>query len=164
MYMSDKLFKSELNPTEKLVLAYILRGHHRYKYIALETFSKELYMSQPTISKTIKQLEQRELVKWVRVEGNKYKILIVCQKAFNKYAFLGKDDVINEKKITRDNVINTLGEIEANKELIKFEKDKKSGKITPKWYDKYKEEGKELPPTDSEATQKEMEALVNSLF
>lgn len=163
MYMSDKLFNSELNPSEKLVLAYILRGHYRYKYIALETFSKALYMSQPSISKVLKNLESKELIKWVKVEANKYKIIIVCQKAFNKYAFLGNGETINEKKITRDPVINTMGEIEANKPLLTFEKVKegKKEKLKPSWYDKYKKcEQPQIPPVEDE----EIKELVKTIF
>ena len=140
MYMSDRLYSSELNPSEKLVLAYILTGHYRYKYVALEQFSKKLYMSEPSISKTLKQLEQKELIKWVRVEGHKYKIIVVCQKAFNKYGFLNKGETINENKtITRDPVIITLGEIEAQKDLMTFDKGKsKNEKVKPSWYEDYK--------------------------
>lgn len=168
MYMSDKLYSSELNPSEKLVLAYILTGHYRYKYVALDQFSKKLYLSEPSVSKTLKQLEQKELIKWVRVEGHKYKIIIVCQKAFNKYGFLNKGETINENKnITRDPVIITLGEIEANKTLMTFEKKKLTNdksQVVPSWYGDYKED---KPKEEKEITKEEEEKikeLVKTMF
>lgn len=164
--MSDKLYKSDLTPSEKLVLAYILRGHYRYKYISLETFSKDLYMSQPSISKVLKSLELEELIKWVKVDGNKYKIIIVCQKAFNKYAFLSNGETVNEKPIVKDNVINTLGEIEAKKDLITFKKDKngKRQHIVPSWYNNYKQGIEEIPKEMDENEKKEMQELVDTIF
>lgn len=171
MYMSDKLFKaSELNPLDKLVLAYILRGHYRQKYISLETFAKELYQSQPSISKSIKRLEALELVKWVKVQNNKYKIIIVCQKAFNKYAFLNKDEIINEKQLTKDNVINTLAEMERQKDLITFDKkafkdNEKKIRDNPSWYNDYKNNTpKEQQTFSSEEEYNEMKKLVDTIF
>lgn len=170
MYMSDKLYSSKLNPSEKLVLAYILTGHYRYKYISLETFAKKLYMSQPSISKTLKALEQKELIKWVKVEANKYKIIIVCQRAFSLYGYIDKNETINEKKITRDPIINTLGEIEAQKDLLKFDKKAYSLKTdkrespTPKWYSDYKEEKTQKAREMTEEEEKELKNIVNELF
>lgn len=168
--MSDKLFKAgELCPLDKLVLAYILRGHYRQKYISLETFSKELYQSQPAISKSIKRLEALELVRWLKVEGNKYKIIVVCQKAFNKYAFLNKGETINEKQLTKDNVINSFAEMERQKDLITFDKKafKDSEKIiknNPSWYNDYKNGSEKEIKTLSENEEKELKELVNTIF
>ena len=171
--MSDKLFKaSELNPLDKLVLAYILRGHYRQKYISLETFSKELYQSQPAISKSIKRLEALDLVRWLKVEGNKYKIIVVCQKAFNKYGFLDKGEKINEKTLTKDNVINSFALIEAQKGLITFDKKEMQKaynnnnirkEVVPSWYNEYKN-GEYKPKEITEEQQKELEELAKTMF
>lgn len=168
--MSDKLFKSgELCPLDKLVLAYILRGHYRQKYISLETFAKELYQSQPCISKSIKRLEALDLVKWVKVQNNKYKIIIVCQKAFNKYAFLNKDETINEKQLTKDNVINTLAEMERQKDLITFDKkafkdNEKRIRENPSWYNDYKNNTPKEQQEISEEQYNELKNLVDTIF
>lgn len=176
MYMSDKLYSSELNPTEKLAMAYILSGHYRLKYIPLDTMSKKLYLSEPSCSKVLKSLEKRDLIRWVKVEGGKYKIIVVCQKAFNKYAFLDKGESINEnKKLTRDPVILSLGEIEAQKPLMTFDKKeiKKSynnsnnnglrKEVIPSWYDDYKNENfKPKETTEKEA--EEIKELIKTMF
>lgn len=166
MYMSDKLFKAgELCPLDKLVLAYILRGHYRQKYISLETFSKELYQSQPAISKSIKRLEALDLVRWLKVEGNKYKIIVVCQKAFNKYGFLDKGEKINEKTLTKDNVINSFALMEAQKDLMTFDKKafkngEKKEALKPSWYNDYKDgKEKEAPQEDAETME-----LIKTIF
>ena len=173
MYMSEKLYSSELNPTEKLALAYILSGHYRFKYISLDTMSKKLYLSEPSCSKVLKSLEKRDLIRWVKVEGGKYKIIVVCQKAFNKYAFLDKGESINEnRKLTRDPVILSLGEIEAQKPLMTFDKkeikkvynnDNKRKEVVPSWYDEYKSGNNNIKQT-TEKEAEDVKELIKTMF
>lgn len=174
MYMADKLFKdNSINPLDKLILAYILRGHLRQKYISLETFSKEIGQSEPTISKGIKRLEALGLVKWLKVENNKYKIIVVCQKAFNKYAFLSKGEKVNENRLTKDNVINTFAEMEASKDLITFDKkeiqksyNNNNGlrkAVVPNWYDEYKNHDYK-PKEMTEEEEKELKEIIKTMF
>lgn len=173
MYMSEKLYQSELNPSEKLALAYILTGHFRFKYLPLDTMSKKLYLSEPSCSKILKGLEKRDLIRWVKVEGGKYKIIIVCQKAFNKYAYLDQGETINEnRKITRDPVILSLGEIEAQKPLITFDKkeirkaynnNNRRKEVIPAWYDDYKN-GKPKAKEITEEEKKELHEIIKTMF
>ena len=162
--MSKKLYQSkELNTTEKLVLAYILKGSYRQKYIPRDRIAKELYISEGTVSKTFKSLEQLGLIKWPKVEGNKYKIIIVCQKAFNKYAFITDKNEIKENKLTRDPVINLMADMETKKDILIFKVDRIRKEVVPSWYNDYKNNTVKVDEL-SEDQRKEMEQLVNSMF
>lgn len=164
MFMSDRLYKSDLTPLEKLVLCYAMRGNFRQKYIALQTFAKELYQSEPTISKAIKSLEKKDLLRWVKVSDNKYKILIITQKAFNKYGYITSAKDINEKQLTKDTIINSIAEIEAQKDLFIMPKKKeKVIKQVPSWYNDYKDGkfDKKAPPQEDFETKELLKNLFN---
>lgn len=124
MFMSDKLFNSTLEPLEKLAIAYFLKGHLRYKYVAREKMADVLKTSNATASKVFKSLEKKGLIYWERVEGKKYKVVIITQECFNLYGELVEND-IKEVCCVKDNRIETLGQIEANKPLYLINNDKR---------------------------------------
>lgn len=124
MFMSDKLFNSTLEPLEKLAIAYLLKGHLRYKYVAREKMADILKTSEATASKVFKELEKKGLIYWVKVDGKKYKVVIITQECFNRYGELVEND-IKETCCVKDNYIESLGQIEANKPLYLINNDKK---------------------------------------
>jgi len=165
MYMSEKLFKNkDLTAQEKIAIAYILKGHYRQKYLPLDRAAKDLYMSESAASRLFKKLEEKGLIKWPRVEGHKYKIIIVSQECFNKFDFITDINELKENRLTKDNYINSLSDLEKGKQLLIFKLDKKKGKVTPSWYDDYKK-GVEKPADEISESQKEqMEALIKTMF
>lgn len=119
MTINNKIFNSDkLTLEEKITLAYILQGNHRFKYIPRERIATQvLYCSPGMVTKVLKSLCDKGLIRWVRKDGDKYKVIIVTQEAFNLYADIYDKSDINECCIVKDNYIKALGEAEAQKWL-----------------------------------------------
>lgn len=158
MYMSEKLFKNkDLTAQEKIAIAYILKGHYRQKYLPLDRAAKDLYMSESAASRLFKKLEEKGLIKWPRVENHKYKIIIITQECFNKFDFITDISEIKENRLTKDNYINTLSDIEQGKPIIIFKLNKRRKTVVPSWYKDYKEH-------EDEKQSEEIKELVKTIF
>ena len=142
MTINDKIFNSRAMDTDtKILLAFILKGNKRYKYISREYVANNLLFCSPAkVTKCFNNLCQMGLIRWVRKEGDKYKIVIVCQEAFNKFADIYDAKDIDEKCCVKDNYIQLLGEAEAQKPLIisHNEKGKKLQEAFDKVFNQFK--------------------------
>lgn len=119
MTINNKIMNSDkLSLEEKITLAYILQGNHRYKYIPRERLASQILFCSPAkVTQILKSLCDKGLIRWVRKEGDKYKVIIVTQEAFNLYADIYDKSDINEICIVKDNYILALGQQEAQKWL-----------------------------------------------
>lgn len=119
MIVSNALMKNkQLSANEKLLLAYIMRGNYRYKYISNEKLQNVIFSSSATTCRAMKNLETMGYIRYIRPAEKRYKIIIVCQKAFNAFALIKDKKDICETPPLADRTILLYGQNEAQKDLI----------------------------------------------
>lgn len=114
MFMDDKIYNSKkLNTSEKIVLNYILAGHHRIKYLSYDVIANHTHISKSQVMRILKHFVEMGLIMQVKPRLKNYYMTIFTNDVF--YDFVDDFYIIENQVIQDENIRRILNNFEKNR-------------------------------------------------